>query len=122
MKLKKKESRSFYCCSLGSFFKNPSEILSGYYAEIAPRVRKPIAFAEVGWHSTASPAGWESSSEKQKQIIKKFFELTKGASKEFVIWSFLYDQNTAEPFNSMNLIDSNSVAKPAWNAWLTQEN
>jgi len=38
---------------------------------------------------------------------------------ELVIWSFMYDQDTSEPFNSMGLRRrSDGTAKPAWEEWL----
>lgn len=99
-------------------YKSPSEIPSDYYSEIKTHTGKPVIFTEVGWHSAASPVGWESSDAEQSEFVGKFFTLSKDLNKEMVIWSFLYDQNTIEPFNSMGLYRSDGTAKPAWNTWV----
>ncbi|MFH1221985.1 MAG: hypothetical protein V1492_02780 [Candidatus Micrarchaeota archaeon] len=99
-------------------YKNPSDIPADYYSEIKLHTSKPIIFTEVGWHSAASPAGWESSDAEQAEFVGKFFTLTKDLNKEMVIWSFLYDQNTIEPFNSMGLYSSDGTAKSAWSKWI----
>ena len=99
-------------------YKSPSEIPSDYYSEIATHTDKPIAFTEIGWHTAASPAGWESSEAEQAEFISKFFELTSSLNKELAIWSFMYDPDTVEPFNSMGLRRSDGTARPAWDAWV----
>ncbi|MBI2662340.1 hypothetical protein HYX11_02690 [Candidatus Woesearchaeota archaeon] len=98
-------------------YKNPTEIPKDYYEEIKRYTDKPVAFTEIGWHSAASPAGWESSESEQREFIENFFELTKGLNKEMVIWSFMYDQKVIEPFNSMGLRDSKGIARPAEEVW-----
>ena len=90
----------------------------GYYTEIGSHTSKPIAFTEIGWHTDASPAGWESNGAEQAQFVVTFFNLTAGLNKEFAVWSFLYDQNTFEPFRRMGLFYSNGTAKPAWGEWI----
>jgi hypothetical protein len=37
---------------------------------------------------------------------------------EFVIWSFLYDQDVPAPFSSMGLRNRDDSAKPAWDRWV----
>ena len=101
----------------GLIYKNPDEIPGDYYAEIKSRVGKPVAFTEIGWHSAGSPAGWESSGAEQAEFISRFFNLTKDLSPELIVWSFLYDQKTVQPFDSMGLFDA-AGPKPAWDAWL----
>ncbi|MFH1072201.1 MAG: hypothetical protein V1743_02115 [Nanoarchaeota archaeon] len=98
-------------------YKSPAEIPADYYTEIRTKTAKPIAFTEIGWHSAASPAGWESSEERQAAFVTRFFELTKELKPEFVVWSFLYDQDTIEPFNTMGLIDKEGKMKTAFNIW-----
>lgn len=98
-------------------YKSPSEIPSDYYTEIESYTKKPIIFTEIGWHSDASPNGWESSEEEQSEFITIFFELTKNLNKEIIIWSFMYDPKTIEPFNSMGLIDKNEKTKLAYNSF-----
>ena len=98
--------------------KNPSEIPLDYYSEIRSHTTKPIAFTEIGWHSDASPTGWESSDAEQAEFIITFFNLTKDLNKEMVIWSFLYDQNTLKPFDSMGLRRVDGSAKPSWDKWI----
>jgi hypothetical protein len=102
-------------------FKDPDEIPSNYYDDVKQHTAKTIAFTEVGWHSSASPTGWESSEEEQAEFTATFFNFTKGLSKEMVIWSFLYDQNTIEPFNSMGLWRADGTAKAAWTTWTNAE-
>jgi len=99
-------------------YKSPSEIPSDYYSEIATRTQKPIAFTEIGWHTAASPAGWESSESEQAEFVTRFFELSSGLNKELLIWSFMYDPDTVEPFDSMGLRRSDGTARPAWDAWV----
>jgi hypothetical protein len=105
----------------GLVYKEPSEIPQDYYSEIKTHTAKPIAFSEIGWHSAASPAGWESSETEQAEFVTTFFNRTKGLDEEFTIWSFLYDQNTIEPFNTMGLYGSNGNAKAAWSAWVSAD-
>lgn len=102
----------------GLVYKDPSEMPADYYNEIKTHTSKPIAFTEVGWHSDASPAGWESSEAEQAQFVDRFFSLTGSLNREMVIWSFMYDQNTIEPFKSMGLRRSDGTAKEAWAIWL----
>jgi len=102
----------------GLIYRDPSEIPAGYYTEISLHTSKPIAFTEIGWHTDTSPAGWESSGAEQAEFVAVFFNLTGSLNKEFSIWSFLYDQNTIEPFKSMGLYYSNGTAKPAWSEWI----
>lgn len=99
-------------------YKAPSDIPAGYYSEIKSHTSKPVAFTEIGWHSEASPMGWESSETEQAEFIARFFSLTRDLDKEMAIWSFMYDQNTIEPFKSMGLLRSDGSAKRAWSAWL----
>jgi len=99
-------------------FKDPSDIPIDYYSEIRSHTDKPIAFTEIGWHSAASPAGWEGSDSKQADFVGIFFNQTKSLDGEIAVWSFLYDQNAPEPFNSMGLYRGDGTAKPVWNAWI----
>jgi len=98
-------------------YKSPDEIPEDYYVEIRTHTSKPIAFTEIGWHSVASPQGWESNESEQADFIGVFFNRTSGLRPEFGIWSFLYDQNTTEPFNSMGLYRADGTPKKAWEAW-----
>ncbi len=99
-------------------YKDPSEIPNEYYSEIEQHTSKPIGFTEIGWHSGKTITGWESSEEEQDEFVSRFFELSEELDKELVIWSFLYDQETIEPFNSMGLYDSNGNEKLAWEEWI----
>ena len=103
----------------GLIYPNPSEIPADYYSEIKSHTTKPIAFTEIGWHSAASPKGWESSESEQAEFVKIFFNRTTGLNSEFIVWSFLYDQKTIEPFNSMGLYGTDGNAKTAWAEWLS---
>jgi len=102
-------------------YKNPSDIPADYYAEIKSHTSKEIAFTEIGWHSSRSPAGWESSDAEQAEFITRFFDLTGGLNKEMAIWSFMYDQKAIEPFNSMGLRRSDGTARPAWDEWIREK-
>lgn len=102
----------------GLVYKDPSEMPADYYNEIKMHTSKPVAFTEVGWHSDASPVGWESNDAEQAQFVTRFFNLTESLDREMVIWSFMYDQNTSEPFRSMGLYRSDGTAKQAWSEWL----
>ncbi len=100
------------------FYKDVSEIPKDHYAEIKQHVSKPIAFTEIGWHSAASPEGWESSDEEQAEFIRTFFNLTEELNIEIAVWSFMHDPNSIEPFNSMGLIDNNGISRLSWNEWI----
>jgi hypothetical protein len=102
-------------------FKDPSEIPRDYYTEISNYTTKPIAFTEIGWHSEASPLGWESSEAEQAEFIETFHSITKDMNVEITIWSFLYDQKTIEPFRSMGLLREDGTARPAWDFWQPDE-
>ena len=102
----------------GIIYRSPMEIPSDYYHEIAVHTEKPVAFTEIGWHSEASPNGWESSEAEQAEFVTRFFNLTMDLDRELVVWSFLYDQDTVEPFRSMGLRRKDGTARPAWDAWL----
>jgi len=105
----------------GLVFLDPSEIPVDYYAEIRAHTSKPVAFTEIGWHSAASPVGWESSEAEQAEFVARFYALTQGVAPELAIWSFLYDPKTVEPFNSMGLRRPDGTARPAWEAWITSK-
>lgn len=105
----------------GLVLKDPSEIPADYYTEIRAHTSKPVAFTEIGWHSAASPAGWESSEAEQAEFVTRFFALAKDLEPELAIWSFLYDPKTVEPFNSMGLRRPDGTARPAWEAWTSSK-
>ncbi len=103
----------------GLYYRDPTDIPDDHYTEINNHTTKPIAFTEIGWHSAASPVGWESSDQEQAEFVQLFFELTLELDKEIVIWSFMYDNpDIIEPFNSMGLRRSDGTTRPAWEAWL----
>ncbi len=104
----------------GLIYKNPAEIPKDYYLEIKSHTSKPIAFTEIGWHSNSELVGWESSELEQAEFVSSFFNLTKDLNTEFLVWSFLYDQNTFEPFSTMGLFGKDGVEKKAWGVWVAQ--
>ncbi len=103
----------------GLVYRDPSEIPLDYYDEVRTRTDKAVAFTEIGWHSEAGPEGWESSEAEQAEFVETFFERTRDLNKEFVIWSFLFDQDTVAPFRSMGLYREDGTARPAWDIWLS---
>jgi hypothetical protein len=105
----------------GLIYKNPSDIPDDYYTEIVLHTKTRIAFTEMGWHTSTSIPGWESSEKEQAEFVKTFFELTKDLTMEFVIWSFLYDQDIFEPFSSMGLYAPDGNPKLAWEEWIKQK-
>lgn len=100
-------------------YKDPSEIPVNYYSDIKSKTQKQIAFSEIGWPSESSIKGWESSETKQAEFINRFKELTSDLNPNFVIWSFLYDPDTKEPFKNMGLIQKNSKKKEGLSAWIS---
>lgn len=102
----------------GLFYRDVSDIPDDHYTEIRTHTSKPIAFTEIGWHSDPSPAGWESSQEEQAAFINKFFDLTNELELEVAVWSFMYDMEIFEPFNSMGLIDRDGNEKAGWEDWV----
>ncbi len=105
----------------GIFYKDVSDIPEDHYAEIKSYVSKPIAFTEIGWHSKDSPDGWESSEQEQAEFIKRFFKLTEDLEIEMAIWSFMYDQDAIEPFDSMGLINNDGTKKLSWYEWIGKQ-
>jgi len=99
-------------------FTDPSEIPDDYYVEIREHTLKPIIFSEIGWHSEESPVGWESSEAEQAAFITRYRELTMNLGVEIAVWSFVYDQNTIEPFRSMGLRRDDDTGRPAWDSWV----
>ncbi|MFH1637115.1 MAG: hypothetical protein ABIB71_01690 [Candidatus Woesearchaeota archaeon] len=102
----------------GLFYRNPKDILPDHYTEILLHTTKPVAFTEIGWHSAPSPIGWKSSEAEQAEFIETFFNLTKDMDKEIIIWSFLYDMEIIEPFDSMGLMRKDGTPREAWEKWL----
>ena len=103
----------------GLIYGSPSAMPNDYYAEIRTHTTKPVAFTEIGWHSSADPPGWESSEAEQADFVALFFERTEVLKPEFRIWSFLYDQGVPVPFHSMGLYRADGNPKPAWDAWFS---
>ncbi len=99
-------------------FKDPSELPDDYYTSLAAHVDRPVIFTEIGWHAAASPAGWESSGAEQAAFLSKFLVLTAPLRCPLLIWSFLYDQDTIAPFDSMGLYAPDGTARPAAALWL----
>lgn len=104
----------------GLFYRDPSDIPEDHYTEILSHTTKPIAFTEIGWHSEASPQGWESSEQEQAEFVDTFFRLTQDLDVKIAIWSFMYDPEIIEPFRSMGLRRDDGTARPAWNVWSEQ--
>jgi hypothetical protein len=102
----------------GIFYRDVSDIPDNHYTEIKTHTTKPIAFMEIGWHSAASPMGWESSEEEQAEFIRTFNDLTKDLNVEIAVWSFMYDIDIFEPFNTMGLISNEGKEKLAWQEWI----
>ena len=91
-----------------------------YYSSIADHVKKPVIFTEIGWHAAASPAGWESSDAEQAAFLTRFLGLVAPLKCPMLIWSFMYDPDTIEPFDSMGLYRADGTARPAAAIWLKQ--
>lgn len=102
----------------GLIYHSPSEIPDDYYQIVAQHTSKPVIFSELGWQAQTVAAGWESSPAMQEQFVKRFFSLTESLNPRVNIWSFLYDPNTAVPFNSMGLYTSDGAARSAWQEFL----
>ncbi len=102
----------------GLVYKDPTMIPEDHYSEIAKHTSKPVAFLEIGWHSEAYPPNWESSETEQAEFVETFFRLTEDLDTEIMIWSFMFDQETFKPFDSMGLINNNGTAKAAWDVWI----
>jgi hypothetical protein len=100
-------------------YKSPSDMPDNYYYEILKHTDKPVVFTEIGWHAAASPKGWESSGAEQAEFVGKFLGMMQDVKPEFVIWSFVYDPDTFEPFSSMGMIGGDGAERPAWNEWVS---
>src|SRR6185369_14621593 len=93
----------------GLIYHSPSEIPTGYYAEIRANTTKPVAFSEVGWSADRVAAGWESNPAQQSEFAGRFLNLTDSLGPEFRVWLLLYDIKTPTAFASMGLIDTSGV-------------
>ncbi len=102
----------------GLIYQDPSEMPTDYYSRISSRTNESVGFTEVGWHSGNVSGGWGSSESEQANFAGDFFTLTSGIHKAFSVWTFLYDQGAAVPFNSMGLLCINGTAKESWQSWL----
>lgn len=100
----------------GLIYRTPAEIPDDYYSEIAEHVNKPILFTEIGWPSQ-SIATYTNSEASQAAYVDRLFALTQDLKPKVLLWSFLYDQKTAAPFDSMGLIKSDGAEKEAFAAW-----
>lgn len=102
----------------GLFYRDVSDIPDDHYSEIQAHTSKPIGFTEIGWHSAPSPAGWESSQEEQAAFINRLYDLTETLDVEVMVWSFMYDLEVFEPFDTMGLIDRDGYEKMGWDVWI----
>ena len=96
----------------------PSEIPNDYYTGIASHTNKSVGFTELGWHSGNVTGGWGSDETTQAEFVTRFFSLSAPLNRAFVVWSFLYDQKTTMPFDTMGLFSLNGTAKQSWPRWL----
>jgi len=103
----------------GLIYQEPSQIPADYYSRISLHTNDSVGFTEVGWHSGNLSGGWGSTEREQANFVNDFFNLTSGLHRAFSVWSFLYDQNTAVPFNTMGLLYVNGTAKESWQSWLS---
>ena len=99
-------------------YQSPSDVPSDYYSRISSHTDKAVGFTEVGWHSGYVPGGWGGNVSEQSSFVTRFFGLTAGLNRVFLVWSFMYDQNTIMPFNTMGLYFVNGTAKASWQTWL----
>ena len=98
-------------------YKSPDDMPEEYYSVITEYTSKPLAYTEIGWHSEASPVGWESSPIEQAEYVTRFVDLNEGINVEMMIWSFMYDPQSVEPFRSMGFHDNEGISRPVWNIW-----
>ena len=99
-------------------YHNPSDIPPDYYARIVSHTNRSVGFTEVGWHTGYVAGGWGSNESEQAGFITRFFNLSTSLDRAFVVWSFMYDQSAAVPFNTMGLLYANGTAKLAWSTWI----
>lgn len=100
----------------GLIYKTPGEIPDNYYSEISEHVSKPTLFTEIGWPSQ-SIATFTNSEASQSAYVDRLFTLMQDLKPKVLLWSFLYDQKTAAPFDSMGLIKSDGTEKEAFANW-----
>lgn len=100
----------------GLVYTDPSEIPDDYYAEILEHVDKPVVFTEVGWQSGGDLGEWSGTPEKQIAYVEGWLPELAQMS-EMVVWSFLWDQESAPPFSTMGLISADGDEKPALTSW-----
>jgi len=89
----------------GLIYKSPEDIPTNYYNVIKDHTSKPFALSEIAWFRDPQIAGWESSQDEQFAFVQKIPDLLVNSNPSFVIWPFLYDPETVEPFKSMGLIN-----------------
>ncbi len=98
-------------------FKDPQDIPADYFTEVTKHVTTPVAVSETGWFRGNLGAGWSGSSEEQAVYIRRLPELLGEAHPRFVVWPFLYDPKTTQPFDSAGLLAPGQETSPAWEAW-----
>lgn len=106
----------------GLIYKKPSDIPVDYYKRINEYSNKKTLYTEIGWSSVDLSKEWKSSEQLQSQFISKFFSSIDKENTVGTIWSFLYDQDTKAPFNSMGLITRTNKLKKGYNTWINIEN
>ncbi len=101
----------------GLVYRDPADIPADHYTGILEHADLPVVLTEIGWHSADFPPGWESSEEEQRKFVQRFAELTDSLPLDIAVWSFMFDQDTIVPFDSMGLITGENREKTAWEAW-----
>lgn len=104
----------------GLVFQSPSDLSPTYYNDILLNVDKPILFSEVAW-SVTSVGQWISGEDEQAAFARRFFDLAMPTKPRMVIWTHMYDQAYAEPFNGLGLRERDGSERLAWNEWVSYE-
>jgi hypothetical protein len=98
-------------------YKTPADLPSGYYSDVASHTSKPVVFTELGWPAATVAAGWDGSTGAQVGFLNGFKSQTASLPVQFVIWSFLYDQQTSAPFTHLGLLNDDGSERPARQAF-----
>lgn len=102
----------------GLIFSTPASMPDDYYEEIRDNTDKPLVFTEVGWQAGGELGDWSGTPQSQDRFVRERLPELAGMS-EMIVWSFLHDQEAGGlAFQTMGLIDSSGVERPAWDTWL----
>jgi hypothetical protein len=97
-------------------FTTVDDIPQDYYAEIPRRIDLPLAITEMAWPSE-DVSIVEGSQQAQVEFLFGILEGTRDWDLEFMLYSFLYEPQGVDLFESAALRESSGQAKQIYDYW-----